>query len=92
MSEYPLRDAIFDAEDNLRRARDFAQVMVDQAERLAKGRDRRGRAFLRLAYEVLDCTDAVIEDWDKMFGLVTQRDRTEDRPSLKAVGEGGPRP
>ncbi len=92
MSEYPLRDAIFDAEDNLRRTRDFAQVMVDQAERLAKGRDRHSRAFLRLAYEVLDCTDSTIEDWSKMFGLVTRSDKTGDRQPLKTVGDGGPRP
>ena len=92
MTDVPLKDAIFAAEDNLRRARDFAQVMVDAVGHLTLGKRGPGSGVVRLAYEVLDCTVAVIEDWDKMFGLVTQRDRTEDRPPLKAVGDGGPRP
>jgi hypothetical protein len=92
MSEYPLRDAIFDAEDNLRRARDFAQVMVDAVESRKLGKRGPGSGIMRLAYEVLDCTDAAIEDWSKMFGLVTQRDTAGDKPPLKAVGDGGPRP
>ncbi len=86
MSEYPLRDAIFDAENNLHRARDFAQIMVNEAERMAKEHDPRGRAFLRLAYEVLDCTDAAVKDWSKMLGLVTRADTAGEKPPLiKAV-------
>jgi hypothetical protein len=92
MTNDPLRDAIVDAADNLRRARDFAQVMVDAVGSHKFGNRGPGSGVMRLAYEVLDCTDAVIEDWEKMFGLVTQRDKTGDKPPLKAVDDGGLRP
>jgi len=39
--------------------------------------------------EVLDCTDATLEDWNKMFGLVTKPDQPEDKPPLQAVGDRG---
>ena len=92
MTEAPLREAIFDAEDNLHRARDFAQLMVAHVEHIATEKDMRSRALLRLAYEVLDCTDATVEDWRKTLELVVKPAEPEDKPPLKAVGDGGPRP
>ena len=77
MTDDRLREAISDAEDNLRRTRDFAQVLVDAVEHLKLGSRGPGSGCMRLAYEVLDCTDATIEDWKKMFDLATQRGKTE---------------
>ncbi len=85
MTDDPLKDAIFDAEDNLRRARDFAQVMVDTVGHLTLGKRGPGSGVMRLAYEVLDCTDATIEDWEKVFDLA-KPDQPGDKPPLKAVG------
>ncbi len=77
MTDDRLREAISDAEDNLRRTREFAQVLVDTVERLKLGKRGPGSGSLRLAYEVLDCADATIKDWSKMFDLATQRRKTE---------------
>ncbi len=77
MTDDRLREVISDAEDNLRRTREFAQVLADAVERLKLGNRGPGSGSLRLAYEVLDCTDATIEDWKKMFDLATQRSKTE---------------
>ncbi len=85
MTEDRVRDAIVDAEDKLRRARDFAQVMVDAVEHLKLGKRGPGSGVMRLAYEVLDCTDATIEDWEKVFDLA-KPDQPGDKPPLKAVG------
>ncbi len=77
MTDDRLREAISDAEDNLRRTRDFAQALVDAVGHLKLGNRGPGSGCMRLAYEVLDCADATIEDWSKMFDLATQRSKTE---------------
>ncbi len=82
MTDDPLRGAIVNAEDNLRRTRDFAQVMVDAVEHLKLGNRGPGSGVMRLAYEVLDCTDATIEDWEKIFGLIK---KPGNKPPLKAA-------
>lgn len=43
MTEDRLREAISDAEDNLRRTREFAQVLVDAVERLKLGKRKHHR-------------------------------------------------
>ncbi len=63
MNRRALGNLIGPQSGSLRRTRDFAQVLVDAVERLILGSRGPGSGSLRLAYEVLDCADATIEDW-----------------------------
>ena len=56
--------------------------MVGTVEHLKLGSRGTGSGVIRLAYEVLDCTDATIEDWEKIFHLSAKPD---EKPPLKAA-------
>ena len=89
MPDDPLKDAIWGAEDNVRRACNLAQAVAMLVEGIHEGkllRSPENDALLAVVYDVLDTTRAVEGEWERVFDLVN-----DNRPGLR-VAAGGEAP